>query len=220
MHRSGTSCLTGTLEEAGVFLGAVSRNNPHNLKGNHESDAIVALHEDVLRENGGAWDAPPPRVTWSAAHRARRDEIIALHGTAPRWGFKDPRTLLVLDGWLEALPDLTLVGVFRHPLSVARSLQARNGMAPERAVALWTEYNERFLRYWRARRFPVLSFDSDDEEFRRKASALLAALGLSRPPAELRFFEPSLRRSDVGTSPSALGERAAEVFATLRGIAL
>jgi hypothetical protein len=220
MHRSGTSCLTGTLEEAGVFLGAVSRKNPHNLKGNHESDAIVALHEDVLRENGAAWDAPRRDVAWSTAHRRRRDEIIALHRHAPRWGFKDPRTLLVLDGWLEALPDLTLVGVFRDPLLVARSLQARNGMSLECGVELWVEYNERLLRYWRARRFPILSFDSDDDSFRAKTSALLALLGLARAPGELRFFEPSLRHNEAVEDAGGIGDRAAEMLATLRGIAL
>jgi len=41
------------------------------------------------------------------------------------WGFKDPRTLLTLDGWLEALPEVSLAATFRHPLSVAGSLQER-----------------------------------------------------------------------------------------------
>ena len=220
MHRSGTSCLMGTLEEAGVFLGEVSRKNPHNLKGNHENGAIVDLHDDVLRRNGGSWDSPPRAVVWSAEHAARRAEIIAGYRQTPRWGFKDPRTLVVLDGWLRALPTLSLVGVFRHPLLVARSLYARNAMPVERGVELWTLYNERLVAYWRAYRFPILSFDSDDAAFRRKTSALLEALGLAISPAELRFFEPSLRHNEVPPGDGLLTERAAELHATLKGIAL
>src|SRR5439155_23365882 len=110
----------------GVFLGEVSRKNPHNLKGNHESARIMELHEDLLRANGGRWDDPPLHVRWSARHEALRDEIIQGYAGAGLWGFKDPRTLLTLEGWLKALPDLVRLGIFRHPRLVAQSLQARN----------------------------------------------------------------------------------------------
>tara|TARA_B110000503_G_C6930776_1_gene322707 strand:- start:373 stop:549 length:177 start_codon:yes stop_codon:yes gene_type:complete len=30
------------------------------------------------------------------------------------WGIKDPRTLLVLDGWKELLADLSFVGLLCH----------------------------------------------------------------------------------------------------------
>ena len=59
MHRSGTSCLAGSLQEAGLYLGEVNTTAPHNAKGNRESRTIVALHDGLLQANGGAWDAPP-----------------------------------------------------------------------------------------------------------------------------------------------------------------
>lgn len=37
MHRSGTSCLAGSLQEAGLYLGEVNTAAPHNAKGNRES---------------------------------------------------------------------------------------------------------------------------------------------------------------------------------------
>ena len=37
MHRSGTSCLAGCLEDLGLTLGKVNRAAPHNLKGNNEN---------------------------------------------------------------------------------------------------------------------------------------------------------------------------------------
>ena len=129
MHRSGTSALAGSLEQHGLFLGHVSTSNSHNPKGNRESPEVRRLNEDVLRSSGGAWNAPPPVPSrWSADHERARRELLAEHAGRPVWGFKDPRTLLTLDGWLALVPDLELVGVFRHPMRVARSLERRNGM--------------------------------------------------------------------------------------------
>ena len=101
MHRSGTSCLAGTLMECGVDFGEVSRKNNFNLKGNNENQQIMDLHEQLLADSGGSWKAPPAQVRWDTAHRQRRDAIIAQFRAkhAARWGFKDPRTLLALDGW-------------------------------------------------------------------------------------------------------------------------
>src|SRR5437588_7405424 len=131
MHRSGTSCLAGTLEEAGVFLGEILRRSRYNAKGNREHPRIMALHNHIFRANGGSWDSPPECMCWSPAHELKRDKIIQdFQGKSP-WGFKDPRTLYTLDGWLRALPKLTLVGVVRHPLAVAQSLQHRNKLPIE-----------------------------------------------------------------------------------------
>src|SRR2546430_4861601 len=121
MHRSGTSCLTGTLGEAGVFLGEVSTKNRFNPKGNRENQRILSLHQELLQANGGNWDDPPERVRWSDEHRAMRDAIIASYAGKKIWGFKDPRALFTLDGWREALPQIELAGIVRDPVSVARS---------------------------------------------------------------------------------------------------
>jgi len=39
MHRSGTSCLAGSLQELGLYLGEVYDQNPHNPRGNRENAA-------------------------------------------------------------------------------------------------------------------------------------------------------------------------------------
>ena len=36
MHRSGTSCLTGSLQDKGLYLGQVSQRGTFNKKGNRE----------------------------------------------------------------------------------------------------------------------------------------------------------------------------------------
>ena len=54
MHRSGTSCLTGTLEEAGVFLGEVVVQAKFNARGNRENRRIMDLHNAVLAAKGSS----------------------------------------------------------------------------------------------------------------------------------------------------------------------
>jgi hypothetical protein len=235
MHRSGTSCLAGTLEEAGVFLGDVFRKNRHNAKGNRENQRIIQLHDSMLAEHGGSWHAPPTETTWSAWHRQQRDEIIASYRDAPQWGFKDPRTLFTLDGWLEALPRLRLVGIVRNPLAVAESLRARNGFPLEHGLALWTRYNERLLTYQARLEFPLLSFDREDDELRRVLAQALDELALRRQPprhatvsavmrrirpergaaSSLTFFDPELRHQREPSDAVSLPERTAWLYETL-----
>ena len=199
MHRSGTSCVTGTLQAAGVFLGEVSTHNKHNVKGNREHGDVMSLHNDLLAANGGRWDQPPPVVSWSDAHRQRRDAIITgLASSADRWGFKDPRTLLTLEGWLDALPAPRFVGVVRHPQAVARSLHARGGMALDRAVWLWTEYNQRLAAYRERFDFPVICFDRPKPELIDALRKLCLSLGLDAAAAE-SFFDADLRHHDGGS---------------------
>ena len=199
MHRSGTSCLVGLLEQAGVFLGDVSRKNPSNAKGNRENPRIMALHEDLLKVNGGTWDAPPAAVSWPRDLKARRDEIIASYRDATVWGFKDPRTLLTLEGWIEALPGLELVGVFRHPVAVAESLRRRNGFSIEKGLGLWSTYNDRLLRYRERYEFPLVCFDVDG--LTEVVGRLAASLGLPSPTEPLDFYEAELRHAAPEDDP-------------------
>jgi hypothetical protein len=150
----------------------------------------------VLEANGGSWREPPATVEWPHKHRVRRDEIIAqMSAAAPpgaAWGFKDPRTLLTLDGWLEALPDLRFVGMVRDPESVARSLFKRTGLARPHAIGLWTEYNRRLLAYRRRFDVPIVRFDVPAPALIEALRAVCLRLGLPGAAAE-SFFESDLR---------------------------
>ncbi|MBL8793778.1 MAG: sulfotransferase [Planctomycetia bacterium] len=206
MHRSGTSCLTGTLEEAGVYLGDVVRQARYNAKGNRENPRIMALHDDLLAASGGSWDAPPESVQWTARHRAAQSAILDSYATKPVWGFKDPRTLFTLDGWLDAIPRLTLIGTFRHPDAVARSLQHRNQFDLAKGYDLWAKYNRKLLQYHARRPFPLLSFDQPQAVWGRQVSQVLGKLGLEASASQLRFFDPALRHQQASTEASLPSE--------------
>jgi hypothetical protein len=217
MHRSGTSALTGSLEQHGLFLGRVSTRDRHNPKGNREILEIRRLNEDVLRSSAGSWDAPPRAVAWNEDHETRARSLIAEHAGRPVWGFKDPRTLLTLDGWLALVPDLERIGVFRHPLAVARSLERRNGMSTDAAVALWQAYNEVLLKELRRRTFPVLCFDEPPDVLQHKLLEASRALGLRESPDEERFFAPELRHDEPAGTVAPLAQA---LYEDLRALAL
>ena len=211
MHRSGTSCLTGSLQQAGLTLGEVHTWNRYNLRGNREQQTLVDLNDEVLADNGGSWDRPPKHCQWSDEQLRRAQTSLMASpdvGALPSQsasspgslvrGFKDPRTLLTLDGWLRAIPQLEFVGVFRSPLAVARSLAHRSAMPPDQALELWALYNRRLLRLWRRYRFPLVNFDVEADDYLGIVSRVARDLGLDAEASrQAPFFDESLRTSQA-----------------------
>jgi len=197
MHRSGTSALAGILAELGVDLGDARTESRFQPKGNNESRAIVKLHDRLLRRNDASWWEPPtgsieipPRI-----RRKLREVLATFEG--PTIGVKDPRMLLVYELWRD-LPLIRL-GVFRNPVDVTRSLQARaraRGGEPAelledaRCHALWSHYNRLLLAEHDRDPFPLLNFD-EAESFAQRAVEALRAHGIqgSGSPS---YFEPHL----------------------------
>jgi len=219
MHRSGTSLLAGTLQECGLDLGDVITASPANEKGNRESWALMALHEDLLRKAGGSWNQPPGQpVAWGRLHRGIRDAYIASFADSPLWGFKDPRSLLVLEGWLEAVPGLETIGIFRHPQEVANSLQERSPwlFTIETALDLWLAYNRRLLAWQEESGCPLLEYLPDAAAFKRDAAAAARRLRLPRlsEPEDLAFHDQGLRHQLADESP--LPDDVRDVYETLR----
>lgn len=190
MHRSGTSCLTGMLESSGAFVGEVARKNRQfNPKGNLENVDARKLNGEVLRENGGDWQAPPAAIVVSPERRAQMAEQLAVYADQACWVLKDPRMVLMLDAWLAAAStDIALVGTFRHPMAVARSLFARNELPIEAGLATWERYNRDLVREHQQRGFPLVSFDRLGEDYIRQYQRLCQWLDLPFREAAARDF--------------------------------
>lgn len=209
MHRSGTSCLTGLLEDAGIFLGDVSRENPYNIKGNHERLDIMNLHEAVLADNGGTWDNPPNTpLVWSETDRRRLRELVGHYADHRYWAFKDPRTLFTIEAWLREIPALQCIGTFRHPLAVAKSLRSRHSSMPvAEALELWERYNRRLLDLWNQRRFPLVSFDCSPATYVASVHQAIVSLGISCDQGQLMFFDDNLRHGTSNEEDGSIPER-------------
>lgn len=216
MHRSGTSCLAGCLEELGLSLGEVVTEAPHNKKGNRENPRFWPVHDAVLHRVGASWDNPPTEaVAWTAQEKADLKSVLTDYDVLPApWGFKDPRATVLLDGWFEVLPDIRLIGSIRHPTAVAGSLKARNGFEDERSFQIWKTYNLAMLRWHDQAHFDVL--DYNDPAFDAKVLASAKALGLAAE-ASMTFREDELNHQAVAElEPGEI----ADLWARLRGIAL
>lgn len=216
MHRSGTSCLAGCLEDLGLSLGEVVTSAPHNKKGNRENPRFWPVHDAVLKRVGAAWDAPPAEpVVWTAQEKAELAAVLTDYDALPRpWGFKDPRATVLLDGWFEVLPELRLIGSIRHPLAAAGSLAARNGFDLERGVAIWAVYNRALLRWRDLVDFDVIDYDVADYETRVRAAGRRLGLDAARP---MPFREASLNhqktQAEIPSSVTSLWARLQEVAA-------
>lgn len=201
MHRSGTSCLTGLLEDTGVYLGNVSKKNPHNLKGNQENLRIMNLHDAVLSDNGATWDNPPTsNAVWNAERKKELEDIIKEYEGEKLWAFKDPRVLFTLDGWLEKIPDLCFIGTLRNPGAVAQSLYNRGKMPQGEAFNLWYQYNKALLSWHEKFYFDIVNFNLEPDAYQQSVTKALQGLGIAHPAKDFHFFDSSLRHADIDDS--------------------
>lgn len=211
MHRSGTSCLAGSLRICGLDLGEVSLSNLYNPRGNHELARVNTLHDEILAANGGRWDNPPQEGIRLADNDRRAIlDIVSELGRGGPAGLKDPRMLLMVRPWMEAAPDFALVGTYRHPEAVARSLARRDGMPPEKSYALWVRYNQELIDLHRTRPFPLVAFDlSNPRAYLETMVSLAVQWGLKPDLEALRnFISPELSRvpDDAGSVPPSCRE--------------
>jgi len=215
MHRSGTSCLAGSLEQAGLELANSKGTSPYNALGNREDRRFKLLNEGVLRDNKANWRSPPSKpVVWSDRRREQQRELIDSFPEDRPWGFKDPRTLLTIDGWIDALPNARAIASLRHPHAVARSLEARNGLDIETGIALWLNYNRRLLELCLERDVEVVDFDWPPARYREAVESLAANLGL-QPEGGADFLEPELKHHDIAEEVS-LEPEALQTYRALR----
>lgn len=197
MHRSGTSCLAGCLEAAGLTLGDVNRSAPHNAKGNREHERIRDIHDRLMTYHGYSWDHPPDRqLSWRPLDLDRVEaEISCLEG-APVWGFKDPRLIFCITGWIKLYAP-RFVATFRHPDAVADSLIRRaekwgSPMPRSHALDLWIRYNRELLHITTARNTPFILFDVEQEVYLARLREIADGLGL-RGDLAGSFFSSNLQ---------------------------
>ncbi len=212
MHRSGTSALTGLLGIHGVPLGDnLMPPGEDNPKGFWEAADIVSLQNHWLEAMGSRWDdVGPLPESWfhagpgRAAAEQLAQQLTERFGDQPLFAVKDPRSSRLLPLWEQALArcDRQPLAVIclRHPLAVAGSLAARNGMPTGEAVLLWLRYMldaEHDSRHW-----PRLVLDYDQllvdrvgslARLEQQLPLTLPLQGRDQQEAAAAFLEPGLR---------------------------
>ncbi|MDX1476246.1 MAG: hypothetical protein R3301_01025 [Saprospiraceae bacterium] len=201
MHRSGTSFLARALNLSGVYLGTPAQLthtdiNPHptNAFGHWEHQRLQSLADQTLALTDGSWDQPPLSITVTPEIAAAvAEEIARLRAPAAfASGFKDPRTLLVWEAWRPYLPEESVViGIFRHPEGVERSLAKRDGFEREKAVALWLAHNRKLLSLVEQANGFLLDFDWPADRLSDELSWICRQLHLPYTGIA-RWYKPAL----------------------------
>ena len=161
MARSGTSAATRLLQSAGLHVGdELLPASDDNRVGFYEDVSFVEFNQEVIA--AGLAAEPDLRPRWMYAERIDRSLLAPLSGRAREmveargalgrpWGFKDPRTVALLDFWDEAAPGARYVLVYRPPWDVVDSMfrltrRPLVGRA-DLAARTWVTYNRAILDF-------------------------------------------------------------------------
>lgn len=153
MHRSGTSLLTRGLQVLGVDLGSNLYGGiiGNNDKGFFEDVEVNEFNAEFLNALGRDWHSIEPILLDEFnsptvdGFKLRAIQLLRnkLKDTQC-FGLKDPRISKLMPFWLAVFNHLKIrvsyVIAFRNPMSVARSLQRRDGFDLEKGYLLWCEH--------------------------------------------------------------------------------
>ncbi len=179
MHRSGTSCLTGALQIGGFSSSAALTWNYDNQKGNREEIDVISLNHKVLEYNGLSWRNVnnETEISWPQQLAFERDKLLlSRFNEGLIWLFKDPRTVITWPFWKDSGIAFQFIGSFRHPMKSALSLFFRNQIPLERGLRLWLLYNEKIFNLLQRYNFPLVCFDSTNENYKFQLKSIFHQL--------------------------------------------
>jgi len=169
MHRSGTSLTASLIQKIGVKLGEqLLEADVFNPTGYFEDVDFLEFQRTVLKAMSPSGDFSS-HTDWGWTERETLDRsllptyiekaqalIQAKQQRSQIWGWKDPRTSLLLDFWHQLLPDARYFFVYRVPWDVVESILRQKGslfcQRPDYALRVWAFYNRHILNFYRANR--------------------------------------------------------------------
>ncbi len=172
MHRSGTSLMTSILQAIGVHLGErLLAGDRTNAPGYFEDEDFLTFQRRVLTECCNPDDGGWPDWGWTESESLDRTKFddyrdaarqLLAHQARSRpndvinWGWKDPRTALMLDFWDALIPDARYVLVYREPWDVVDScVRLKSGVfdrQPHMVLQIWAYYNRHLLDFYQRHR--------------------------------------------------------------------
>jgi hypothetical protein len=204
MHRSGTSCLMGTLRRNGVYTGYVNKDNPYNRRGTIEHPEVYFLNKEVLKYNKGNWKDPPQEIKWTKHHARKRDRLvrkISSNSQSNVWRFKDPRTIFTLPFWLEGITNYHIIATYRHPVQVANSLANRGEISLEtdKGLSLWYRYNIKLINHLSSLPIALVSFDLPEKEYANEIRRVMEKIGILKKQYStfLSFYDQEIVRANT-----------------------
>lgn len=180
-----------------------------NPEGFWEHLGVLALDDDLLAVLGGGWDVPPTALPAEWTGRADLAPLVArgaaivegFRGHDP-WGWKDPRSSLLLPFWQRLVPDLRVVVCVRSPLAVAGSLRTRATASTAFSLGLWRAHYERLLEAVPPEQALLTHYDAYFHDPTTELRRVCAFAGLAPSDetlaAAVASIAPRLRHHDAG----------------------
>jgi glycosyltransferase involved in cell wall biosynthesis/SAM-dependent methyltransferase len=189
MHRSGTSALTRGLEVLGIELGKNLKPGiaGENDKGFFEDWTLSSINDELLALSGEQWDSlratahpgtPPSEV--NALKIKALGYLQKEFCEAPWFAFKDPRSCRNVAFWEDVVrrdgrrPFFVIA--FRNPMSVARSLQRRNGFSLAQCHYIWLVHYARAMAAVQDKNRICVEFDDLVADPRKVMAGISAAI--------------------------------------------
>ncbi len=228
MHRSGLSWVASE----------INRNCAAQSKmtGCFEDEDFLALQrrmimsccnsKDVGQHDWG-WTEHEQfeRGAWAQFFPEARQLLSQREWTSTCWGWKDPRTTLLLDFWEALIPTARYVLVYRFPWDVADSIQ-RLGVdiflrQPKYAFRTWLFYNRQMLNFYHrhSERCLLLSANALSKAPHQLLALLESKLGMTVGEGDGdNSFDPGWFKTIEGADPliDLLGAASPEIITMLK----
>ncbi|OAB62032.1 hypothetical protein AY599_06460, partial [Leptolyngbya valderiana BDU 20041] len=222
MHRSGTSLVASFLEEMGVRLGdRLYPSDRFNPRGYYEDLDFLTFQRRILIASCHSQDGGWPDWGWTenetldkskfVAYREAARQLLETRKSLRLWGWKDPRTALMLEFWDELCPDANYIFVYRYPWDVSKSVSRTNpyifNEASDFGLRVWDYYNRHILEFYKNHRDRCLLVSCNaivchPELFGRKVGEKFNSIDLSIDAAAIsRRLSQKLFGSLDGDSP-------------------
>ena len=138
MHRSGTSSVAQWIQACGLNIGEkLLKEDFSNKKGHFEDIDFLNLHKEILIENGYDPSGLEEDIQLNfSEYYCKKMEFLVLFKNSRReqWGWKDPRTCLMINQYVELLPNALYLVLYRNYQEVVSSLLRRDIMRNERKM--------------------------------------------------------------------------------------
>jgi glycosyltransferase involved in cell wall biosynthesis len=182
-----------------------------NPRGYFEDIGFLEFQRRALSECCPPDDGGHPDWGWTESEQLNRETlkdfipaatsvlVSRTQGRRGLWGWKDPRTTLLLDFWDTLLDDAYYIFVYRFPWDVADSMQRLGAPVflrnPEYAYRIWSFYNRHLRDFFikNSHRCALLSINALQQNPDRFVDLLRKKLKLEIREANLRdIYEPEL----------------------------
>ncbi|WP_139180758.1 sulfotransferase family protein [Virgibacillus salinus] len=214
MHRSGTSTVSMILQKLGVHIGDdLLGASPGNPYGHGEDMDFLKLNREILSYSEGTWDFPPTRnrlLKNKHNFDKKISQLISEKRKHEIWGWKEPRTCLLMPYYQSYLENPKYIIVDRDEQEVSDSLKKRNKMPIKKGKHLHNRYTQdinEFIMTLSSNDYYYINFKDLHSNSEQIIYGLINFLELSPNENEINQAKKVVKPLDVVRSKRSISKR-------------